>query len=401
MMGDGAILNPFRSITLPEIMDIILVSILLYTGIVWAQRARAAFMVRGIAILGAVYLIARRLDLEMTAWIFQAFFAVVLVIIVVIFQEELRQMFEWIAIWSVAGRRTPALRSTSEEVLVRTIPDLAKERTGALVVIRGNDPLGRHITGGIQLDGRLSEALLKSVFDSHSPGHDGAVVVERNRISRFAAHLPLSKDLRQLANLGTRHSAALGVTELADALCIVVSEERGTVSVARDGRLRQVNDLQQLGSIIHSFLNEKFPRYAAGTTPTVWLQFFRKNWLMKLLAVSLGVGFWYVFVPGSKIVEVTYKLPVAVQNLPPGLRIEYMQPSTVSVSFAGPRRAFYLFDPKKNSVTVDASLAAQGRRSFDISERNVRHPNGVTVRNLSPSTVRLSLQKVTPNAVEG
>jgi diadenylate cyclase len=401
MMGDGTILNPFRSITLPEIMDIILVSILLYTGIVWAQRARAAFIVRGIAILGGVYLIARRLDLEMTAWIFQAFFAVVLVIIVVIFQEELRQMFEWIAIWSVAGRRTPALRSTSEEVLLRTIPDLAKERTGALVVIRGNDPLGRHITGGIQLDGRLSEALLKSVFDSHSPGHDGAVVVERNRISRFAAHLPLSKDLTQLANLGTRHSAALGVTELADALCIVVSEERGTVSVARDGRLRQVNDLQQLGSIVHSFLNEKFPRYPAGTTPTVWLQFFRKNWLMKLLAVSLGVGFWYVFVPGSKIVEVTYKLPIAVQNLPPGLQIEDMQPSTVSVRFAGPRRAFYLFDPNKNAITVDASLAAQGRRAFDISERNIRHPNGVTVRNLSPSTVRLSLRKVRPNSVEG
>jgi uncharacterized protein (TIGR00159 family) len=350
--------------------------------------------------LGGIYLIARRLDLEMAAWIFQAFFAVFLVIIVVIFQEELRQMFERIAIWSVAGRRTPALRSTSEDDLVRTIADLAKERIGALVVIRGNDPLGRHITGGIQLDGRLSEPLLKSVFDSHSPGHDGAVVVERNRITRFAAHLPLSKDLTQLANLGTRHSAALGVTELADALCIVVSEERGTVSVARDGRLRQMDDLQQLGSVIHNFLNEKFPRHAAGTAPTLWLQFFRKNWLAKVLAVSLAVGFWYVFVPGSKIVEVSYKLPVSVQNLPPGLRIEDVQPPTVSVRFAGPRRAFYLFDPKKNSVMVDVSLAAQGRRSFDISERNIRRPNGVTVQNLSPSTVRLSVRKVAPNVAD-
>ena len=399
-MGDSTILNTLRSITLPEIIDIILVAILLYTGIVWAQRTRATFVVRGIAILGGIYLIARRLDLEMAAWIFQAFFAVFLVIIVVIFQEELRQMFERIAIWSVAGRRTPALRSTSEDDLVRTIADLAKERIGALVVIRGNDPLGRHITGGIQLDGRLSEPLLKSVFDSHSPGHDGAVVVERNRITRFAAHLPLSKDLTQLANLGTRHSAALGVTELADALCIVVSEERGTVSVARDGRLRQMDDLQQLGSVIHNFLNEKFPRHAAGTAPTLWLQFFRKNWLAKVLAVSLAVGFWYVFVPGSKIVEVSYKLPVTVQNLPPGLRIEDVQPPTVSVRFAGPRRAFYLFDPKKNSVMVDVSLAAQGRRSFDISERNIRRPNGVTVQNLSPSTVRLSVRKVAPNVAD-
>src|SRR5688572_14548621 len=140
MMGDSTLLDTLRSITWTEIIDIILVSILLYTGIVWAQKTRAAFVARGIAILGGIYLIARQLDFEMTAWVFQAFFAVFLVMIVVIFQEELRQMFERIAIWSLTGRR-PALRSTSVDVLVRTLADFAKERIGALVVVRGNDPL--------------------------------------------------------------------------------------------------------------------------------------------------------------------------------------------------------------------------------------------------------------------
>jgi diadenylate cyclase len=396
-MSDSTFLTLLRAITFSEVIDIILVAIVLYTGIVWAQQTRASFVVRGIAILGGIYLIARQLDLEMMAWMLQGFFAIFLVMIVVIFQEELRQMFEWIAVWSLAGKRAPALRSTTADVLVRTIADLAKEHIGALIVIRGNDPLERHITGGVPLDGRLSEPLLKSLFDPHSPGHDGAVLVESNRITRFAAHLPLSKDLDQLANVGTRHGAALGLAELADALCIVASEERGTVSVARDGRLRKMENFQELGVVIQNFLNDKFPSHGAGKTADVWLQFFRKNWLAKALAVSLAIGFWYIFVPGSKIVEVTYKVPVSIQNLPADLQIEEVPPPAVSVTFAGPRRAFYLFDLKRVTVTVDAALAKPGRPRFNISERNIRYPSDLSVRQLSPPTITVAIKKAPSN----
>ncbi|HEU4638045.1 MAG TPA: diadenylate cyclase, partial [Candidatus Binatia bacterium] len=103
------------------------------------------------------------------------FFAIFLIMIVVIFQEELRQLFERIAVWSLARKRIPTLGSSTSDVLVRTVADLAKEHVGALIVIRGNDPLERHITGGIPLDGKVSAPLLKSIFDPHSPGHDGAV----------------------------------------------------------------------------------------------------------------------------------------------------------------------------------------------------------------------------------
>src|SRR5207244_1466694 len=306
-MPDNTVINPVPTITLSEVIDIIFMAILLYTTIVWAQRTRAVFVVRRIVILGAIYIIARYLDLQMTAWVFQGFFAIFLIMIVVIFQEQLLQLFEQIAVWSLARKRIPPLGSTTTDILVRTLADLAKEHVGALVVIRGNDPLERHITGGILLDGKLSGPLLKSVFDPHSPGHDGAVVVENDRITRFAVHLPLSKDLRQLSNVGTRHSAALGLAELADALCIVVSEERGTISVARNGRLQEMESLQQLGSAIESFLREEFPTPERGKISP---QFFRENWIAKAVALSLAVGFWYIFVPGSKPVEVNYKIPV-------------------------------------------------------------------------------------------
>jgi diadenylate cyclase len=390
-MNDSTIINPFPTITFAEVVDIIFVAVLLYTAIVWARQTRAAFVVRGILILGGIYIIARYLDLQMTAWVFQGFFAIFLIMIVVIFQEELRQFFERIAVWSLARKRVPALGSHTSDILVRTLSDLAKEHVGALMVIRGNDPLERHITGGIPLDGKLSGPLLKSIFDPHSPGHDGAVLVEQDSITRFAAHLPLSKNLTQLSNVGTRHSAALGLAELTDALCIVVSEERGTISFARDGKLREVENLQQLGAVIDSFLRTKFP---STQQSNISLQFFRENWIAKAISLSLAIGFWYIFVPGSKTVQVSYRIPVSVENLPADLRVEEIEPPVVNATFSGPRRAFYLFDSRKIRVAIDVSMADLGRRTFNISEQNIRYPKELTLQELNPSTLKLFVKKV-------
>lgn len=391
MNDSSSFLVPFQTITLPEALDIVFVAILLYTAIVWAQQTRAAFVVRGILILGSIYMIARYLDLQMTAWIFQGFFAIFLIMIVVIFQEELRQLFERIAVWSLARQRVPALGASTADILVRTLADLAKENVGALIVIRGNDPLERHITGGIPLGGKLSGPLLKSIFDPHSPGHDGAVVVEQDSITRFAAHLPLSKDLRQLANVGTRHSAALGLAELTDVLCIVVSEERGKISIARDGRLRSIENLQELGAAIEKFLQAKFP---IAERRGLSLKFFRENWIAKAVSLSLAIGFWYIFVPGAKTVEVTYNVPVSVENVPANLRVDGIEPPVVSATFRGPRRAFYLFDARKIKVAVDVSLAEAGRRTFSISEQNIIYPKELTLQDVSPSTFKVSVKKV-------
>jgi diadenylate cyclase len=383
-------LSPLPNITFSEILDVIFVAVLIYTAMVWAQRTRAAFVVRGILVLGSIYLVARLLDLQMTAWVFQGFFAVFLIMIVVIFQEELRQIFERIAVWSLTRRRTPALRSSTADILVRTVADLTKEKTGALIVIRGNDPLERHITGGIPLDGRVSEPLLRSIFDTHSPGHDGAVLIEQNRVTRFAVHLPLSKDLQQLAYVGTRHSAALGLAELADALCLVVSEERGTISTAQNGSLRTIESPQALGAIIQNFLETKFPSKSQKGMP---IQFFRRNWPAKLFSLTLAVGFWYIFVPGSKTVEVSYKIPVSVENLRANYEVEKIEPPVVNATFSGPRRAFYLFDRRKIKVSVDVAMMDPGRRAFNISEQNIGYPKDLVLQELTPSTIRISVKK--------
>jgi len=377
-------------IALTDVIDILFVAVLLYTAIVWAKKTQAAFVVRGILILAVIYLIARQLDLQLTAWFFQGFFAIFLIIIVVIFQEELRQIFERIAVWSLHSKRPPALHSEAINILVRTLADLARDKIGALIVLKGSDPVDRHIMGGIELDGKISEPLLKSIFDPHSPGHDGAVVIDQDQIARFAAHLPLSKNFQQLPRVGTRHSAALGLAELTDALSIVVSEERGTLSVAREGRLREVGNFQELGATIQQFLEEKYP---TKEHKKLSIELFRKNWVAKTASLSLAVAFWYVFVPGSKIIEVTYRVPIQLQNLPGLLQLEGIQPSEVTLLFTGQRRDLYLFDPGTLKVTVDVSLAEFGRRTFPISEQNVRYPKDLTLKELAPSAVKISVKK--------
>jgi len=383
--------TPFFNIGVADVIDILVVTVLLYTATAWLRQTRAAFVIRGIFILAAVYILARYLDLQLTAWLFQGFFAIFLIIIVVIFQEELRQIFERIAVWSLASKGVRPLRSDAVDILVGTLADLAKDRIGALVVVEGRDPIDRHIMGGIELGGKISEPLLKSVFDPHSPGHDGAVIIENDRISRFAAHLPLSNDFQQLANVGTRHSAALGLAELSDALCIAVSEERGTISVARNGRLRQIDNIQELGLLLRRFLQEKYP---SSEQRTFSLALVKENWVVKLVTFALAVGLWYVLVPGSSTVEVAYKLPVQVQNIPPDYQVEELTPSQVTATFTGPRRAFYFFDPSKLKVTVDLSAVDSGRKVLRLTEQNVQHPQDLTLQQIDPQTLRVSVRKV-------
>ncbi|HWH79796.1 MAG TPA: diadenylate cyclase [Candidatus Binatus sp.] len=382
--------TPFLNIGIADVIDILVVAILLYTATAFLKQTRAAFIVRGIFILAAIYILARYLDLQLTAWIFQGFFAIFLIIIVVIFQEELRQIFERIAVWSLRPNGDPSLRSDAADILIGTVADLAKDRIGALIVIEGKDPVARHITGGIELEGKISEPLLKSIFDPHSPGHDGAVIIKNDRIARFAAHLPLSKDIRQLAHVGTRHSAALGLAELSDALCIALSEERGKISLARDSRLRQVDNMQELGLLLQRFLREKYP---SSDQRGFSFSLVRENWLAKLVTFSLAVGLWYVLVPGSSTIEVTYKLPVQVENLPVELRVEDLQPNEVSATFTGPKRTFYFFDPSRLKVTVDLSSAEIGRKTLRLSEQNIRHPQNLTLQQINPLTLRISVAK--------
>jgi len=282
-----------KHIAVADVLDMTLVGALVYGLLLWFKRTRAAFVALGLLLLAVVYTVAFLAGMYMTVRIFQGFFAVFIVAVIVIFQEEIRSVFERIAVWSLTGgvlKSAPTHRQV--EILVRSLGDLARDHIGALVVLRGLDPLDRHVSGGWDLNGDMSEALIKSIFDSHSLGHDGAFIIEEGRVSRFGVQLPLSKDFSKITNLGTRHSAALGLSERTDALCLAVSEEHGTISIAQRGELVIVKDLEDMQDAIEVFLNRMMP----DDSRNALVRFFTENWREKLTAAAVSVLLWVFFV---------------------------------------------------------------------------------------------------------
>jgi uncharacterized protein (TIGR00159 family) len=374
-------------VRLTDLIDVLIVAVLLWAGLSWVRRARARIALAGVGIAAALYLLARQLGLQMTVWILQGFFAVGVLVLVVVFQDDLRRGLEQIAVWGLR-RRPQAAPADAVDALVGAVRRMAAERTGALIVIPGREPLDRHVAGGIELGGRLSEPLLLSLFDASSPGHDGAVLLEGDHVKRFALHLPLSTDAQQLGGGGTRHAAALGLAERSDALCVVVSEERGTVSVARDGRLLRLPGPEALAAELRRFLQRTPERRERGGV----LRGVARRWPEALVATAASATLWFLLVPGAAVDRFTRRVPVVVDNLPAGWQLESVEPAEVEVVFEGSRRSLLFSGGNAGAeVHVDALLAQLGRRTFDLEAGDVRHPEGWRPLAIEPDRVKLSL----------
>ena len=323
-------------------------------------------------------------------WVLQALLAVVVVLLVVAFQADLRRGLESLALPGFARPRTPAA-ARAQDALARVTLELAAARHGALMVFPGREPLDRFLKGGIPLDGELSEPLLLSLFDPNSPGHDGAVVVEGSRITRFAVHLPLSADFVQLRHRGTRHAAALGISERCDALAIVVSEERGSVTAARGGHLTELRAPTEVTRWIQESAGAS-RREAHG--PRLWPSL-RRGGRQAILAVATSLILWIALVPGSQVMETKLKIPVVVRDLPPGYALERVEPPELDVTVSGPRRSLLFAGPGDFGLDVDAILVLLGRRSFEVDSGDVKHPPGVTVVAVRPDHVKLTVRSPT------
>ena len=276
-----------------DAVDIALVSVLMYSVYSLFRGTRAARVLVGVTVVGGLYLIARYLDLGLTVKILQAFFAVIIIALIVLFQDEFKRLFERIGDnWRISKARIEGGHVVSSlerriQVLVDTVSDLANQRIGALIVVERSTSVLDLLTGGIPLNGQLSESIIKSIFDPHSQGHDGAVIISGDTITRFACHLPLSTDMEQTADFGTRHAAGLGIAERTDALSIVVSEERGSVAVALDGRLTMLEQPAALTGMLREF-------YVPNEADVK--RFWTGNLVPKIVSVVIAIILWVLVV---------------------------------------------------------------------------------------------------------
>lgn len=380
-----------KYIQFADILDILLIALLIYFALIWFRQTSARFVIIGISILGVVYMAAKYLGLYLSTAIFQAFFAVFFIAVVIIFQEELRHFFEKIALWGTwRGRRKLGPKHVTVETIVRTVANLSQKRVGALIVMRGEDPLDRHLEGGVDLQGEPSEPLLESLFDPHSAGHDGAVVIDNNIIERFGTHLPLSKDLRQIAQYGTRHTAALGLAERCDALCIVVSEERGSIAIARDGKIHPLVSLTQLNNILDKFYEDHFPLHKK----KVGAGWFSSNLKEKAFAILLSGAIWWVFGQQTETIVRDFMIPIEYRNIPPMLVLEEPKKNELSVTLSGLERAFDLLEPRTLRVSLDLSHIQPGEETFVVTREDVRTPANLKLERIDPSYLKFFVSKL-------
>lgn len=387
----NAAASVIKSIRIQDILDMAIIAGMIFALLMWFKTRASRFVLIGILLLGGVYLAARFFQLYLTVIVLQGFFGILLFVLVVIFQEDLRRFFERLAMLGSLRKETPPLSDMEKAVgiIAETAGNLAKKRIGALMVIQGDDPLDRHLTGGVGLNGVISEPLLASIFDPHSPGHDGAVVIKGPRIVMFGCHLPLSVNIAQYENIGLRHTAALGLTERSDALCIVVSEERGTISVAQGELLAVIPSAPMLNEI----LEEYYIRYQpAPKTRPVW-GWLRENTKEKIMAVGLACILWVTFGYQRDIVRRDFLVPIDYKNVPQSWQIDEPQLTEAKVIFQGPDQAFQLLDEKSLRLSLDLAPLAEKKREFTLTKDMVNAPSSLSIAGISPAKIRVYASK--------
>jgi len=226
-----------------EALDILIVAAIYAYIIHLVRGTRAVAVIYGLVLVLLVYYLSNELGLYSLNWLLTNFLGSIVLIVIILFQGDLRRALAQMG----AGRfwKKPQLSEAIVEELSQAVMAMAKAKVGALIVIERYEPLGDVVERGVPLDAVITASLLTTIFQVGTPLHDGAVVIRRGRIAAAGCILPLSSKLKAQSLFGTRHRAALGISEESDSLSIVVSEERGTVSIAMSGRLTtSLNDLR-------------------------------------------------------------------------------------------------------------------------------------------------------------
>jgi len=389
---------------LKNLADILIVSVFLYLILLFVlRRRRIIFLLFGVSIWLLIFLLSQHFNLVLTNFVFKWFISAgTLVILAIVFALELRDFLHFPGTFGFNLlkflKRTP-LKILEDKVncLVDAFFEMAKDKIGALVVFEGEVPLDDLISNGYYLDGEISLPLILSIFDPSSPGHDGAVIIRKNKIYKFAVHLPLAK--KPLKEHGLRHRAGVGISEVSDCLVVIVSEEKGTISVAKKGKIQKIENKFELKEKILNFLLKKKAQPKSVYIKSLIVNSFRHFFIF---ATALLISF-YCFSLINKdfgVLQKTYILPVALQNLPQNLVVSEIKPSEVTVALKGSKLELEKLKVSELMVVVDLKnqkISPGKWNVIPLKEDNVsiKLPKNVELVSITPSNIRVLLVEET------
>ncbi|HVO83871.1 MAG TPA: diadenylate cyclase [Syntrophobacteria bacterium] len=377
-----------------DVADILVISFIVHRLFLLFRGTTALQIMVGLLFLWLFQGIAQATGLVLTSWFFQGAGAVAVLVIVVVFRNEIREvLIQTNPVRFFLGRPRES-QFMGVGIIAAAAFELAVTRTGALIVLQNRDHLEGHLVEGFPLDGRLIPHILESIFCKESPVHDGATVIRGNRIARVGTFLPLTRKEGLPQQFGTRHRAAIGLSELTDAVILVVSEERGEISLVHKGIVEGVHDRARLEQELKRLLTglpaegKPQPRRRAVITQI-------GGFLLTFLLVAV---IWGVY-SGGQLSLVTVTAPVYFRNIPANLELRKASAEKVEVQITGKRQLVAALKTDQVRAFLDLQSVEAGAHRLDLSGENISLPPGLDVVRITPANIKVEMEPFTVKEV--
>lgn len=377
-----------QNIALRDIVDIAVVSIAFYLVLLFIKQTKSYFLTSVLIVVVVIGTLSQNLDLTLTRTILQPLSTLTFIIIAIVFQREIRRFFKWIVtgqshIFSFSGSKQISKGASGE--IAEALLEMAKQRIGGIIVFTGKQELDDMVEGGQYLGGKITKEIILSIFDTNSAGHDGAIIVENDFVKQFGVHLPLAREFSDYKKVGTRHRASAGITEDTDSVALTVSEERGTISVFRDGKSKVIQDEEELRDLLRVLSGE-----TEDEQTNFWKYFFFNNLGSKAVAVSIALVLWLLLFVQSGVTRKEYIVPISFQLIPATLEVDtasYVR--EIHVVLEGRTRDINVIDPSRLEAKIDAKDFKAGYQRVEINRAMINVPTYVNVITIDPKSLSI------------
>jgi diadenylate cyclase len=378
------------SISIINLIDIAIITTLIYAVIAWFKGTRAFQILATVIGMGIIYLVASKTGLVLTSILFQYLWAAIIIVLVIVFQPEIREMLDRASpIRYLSGRQNNNVKADLIDESVNAVTELAGLRIGAIIVFQRLDRLDNVIIQGKPLETLLSTEALIMIFQKGSPLHDGAALVSGSRIKAAGCILPLSRDEHLNSQYGTRHRAALGLAERSDALCVVISEERGEVSIAAGKTMTTYRKKGDFRDALDRGLLKARPGKEGAHLGV--LGALKSNWRLKVLALLTSILLWFIVV-GPQRSELGISVPLQYTNLPPDMEIAGKWMERIDVRLRGSESGLANLNPGSVRAVVNLSNVVTGLNYFRITAKNIQVPPGIAISEIRASDLHLNIE---------
>ena len=373
------------NLRIQDVLDILFLTVLAYHLYLWFRGTKAFKALIGLFALGVIFTIAQTWGLFLTTWVFQILWQVLVILLIILFQSEIRQALEKFDPLRTLGLRKTAQPDLWTQGLSDAVFALAERKLGALIIVERSERVEECVTSGQTLEGKPTTELLTSIFQKESPLHDGAILIKEGRIQLVACYLPLSSEEGLPKEWGTRHRAAMGLSERSDALMVVVSEERGEVTLVVEKKAFH----PATAGVMNQMLLDALRPASRERVP--WTEkirpLFINQWKAKYGTLFLVLVFW-LLLAGQQDFEVAFSVPLEVRNVPAAMQITEPLDPKVRIRVRGLRKDASVLSEKNVHAELDLSPAAGGKKSFAVTRDLFMLPNErVYIVSIEPSQI--------------